>query len=143
MNRWILDHTQAIHDAWKRTSDRLTQFVVLVCLLGILLAIPGWLAQIWLGMSSLVPEDAVQSEAIVFLKQNLEVEARIDLERTLSEMSDTDQIVFVPRSAALEQLSAQDGLEPIADLKTNNPLPDALRVRFSVQGVEARENQII
>ena len=78
MNRWILDHTQAIHDAWKRTSDRLTQFVVLVCLLGILLAIPGWLAQIWLGMSSLVPEDAVQSEAIVFLKQDLEVEARMD-----------------------------------------------------------------
>ena len=143
MNRWVLDHTQAIHDAWKRTSDRLTQFVVLVCLLGILLAIPGWLAQIWLGMSSLVPEDAVQSEAIVFLKQDLEVEARIDLERTLSEMPDTDQIVFVPRSAALEQLSAQDGLEPIADLKTNNPLPDALRVRFSAQGVEARENQII
>jgi cell division transport system permease protein len=143
MNRWVLDHTQAIHDAWNRTSDRLTQFVVLVCLLGILLAIPGWLAQIWLGMASLVPEDAVQSEAIVFLKQDLEVEARIELERTLSEIPDTDQIVFVPRSAALEQLSAQDGLEPIADLKTNNPLPDALRVRFSVQGVEARENQII
>ncbi len=143
MNRWILDHTRAIHDAWKRTSDRLTQFIVLVCLLGILLAIPGWLAQIWIGMASLVPEDAVQSEAIVFLKQDLEVEARIDLERTLSEMPDTDQIIFVPRSAALEQLSKQDGLEPIADLKANNPLPDALRVKFSVQGVEARENQII
>ena len=40
MSRWILDHIQAAHDAWKRTSDRLTQFVILVSLLGILLAIP-------------------------------------------------------------------------------------------------------
>ena len=94
-------------------------------------------------MASLVPEDAVRSEAIVFLKQDLDVEARIDLERSLSEMPSADEIVFVPRSAALEQLSLQDGLEPIADLKTNNPLPDALRLKFTMQGVEAGENQII
>ena len=143
MNRWLLDHTQAVSDAWKRTSDRFTQFIVLVCLLGILLAIPGWLAQIWIGMASLVPEDAVRSEAIVFLKQDLDVEERIDLERSLSEMPSADEVVFVPRSAALEQLSSQDGLGPIADLKTNNPLPDALRLKFTVQGVGASENQII
>ena len=106
-------------------------------------AIPGWLAQIWIGMALLVPEDAVRSEAIVFLKQDLDVEARIDLERSLSEMLSVDEIVFVPRSAALEQLSSQDGLGPIADLKTNNPLPDALRLKFTMQGVEASENQII
>ena len=143
LNRWLSDHTQAVSDAWKRTLDRFTQFIVLVCLLGILLAIPGWLAQIWIGMASLVPEDAVRSEAIVFLKQDLDVEARIDLERSLSEMPSADEIVFVPRSAALEQLSSQDGLEPIADLKTNNPLPDALRLKFIIQGAEADENQII
>ena len=35
MSRWILDHIQAAHDAWKRTSDRLTQFVILVSLLAV------------------------------------------------------------------------------------------------------------
>ena len=94
-------------------------------------------------MASLVPEDAVRSEAIVFLKQDLDVEARIDLERSLSEMPSADEVVFVPRSAALEQLSSQDGLGPIADLKTNNPLPDALRLKFTKQGVGASENQMI
>lgn len=143
MNRWFLDHKRAAHDAWKRTSDRLLQFTVLVCLLGILLAIPGWLAQIWIGMASLVPEDAVQSEAIVFLEKELDVEARIDLERTLDDMSELDRIQFIPRSEALERLSAQDGLAPMAELKANNPLPDALRIKFSFQGVELRERQII
>lgn len=143
MNRWFLDHKRAAHDAWKRTSDRLLQFIVLVCLLGILLAIPGWLAQIWIGMASLVPEDAVQSEAIVFLEKELDVEARIDLERTLEDMSELDRIQFIPRSEALERLSAQDGLAPMAELKANNPLPDALRIKFSFQGVELRERQII
>jgi len=143
MNRWFLDHKRAAHDAWKRTSDRLLQFTVLVCLLGILLAIPGWLAQIWIGMASLVPEDAVQSEAIVFLEKELDVEARIDLERTLEDMSELDRIQFIPRSEALERLSAQDGLAPMAELKANNPLPDALRIKFSFQGVELRERQII
>ncbi len=94
-------------------------------------------------MASLVPKDAVRSEAIVFLKKDLDVEARIDLERLLSEMPWVDEIMFVPRSAALEQLSSQDGLESIAELKNNNPLPDALRLKFTMHGVEASENEII
>ena len=143
MNRWILDHSQAMKDAWKRTSGRLTPFVVLVLLLGILLALPGWLAQIWLGMATLIPEEAVQSEAIVFLQKDLDVETRIDLERTLTEMEEADQVVFVPKSAALDALSAEDGLAPIADLKSNNPLPDALRLTFTITAGEAKESQIV
>ena len=143
MNRWILDHSQAMKDAWKRTSGRLTPFVVLVLLLGILLALPGWLAQIWLGMAALIPEEAVQSEAIVFLQKDLDVETRIDLERTLTEMEEADQVVFVPKSAALDALSAEDGLAPIADLKSNNPLPDALRLTFTITAGEAKESQIV
>lgn len=143
MNRWILDHSQAMRDAWKRTSGRITPFVVLVLLLGILLALPGWLAQIWLGMATLIPEEAAQSEAIVFLQNDLEVEMRIDFERILSERDETDQVVFVPKSAALAALSAEDGLAPIANLKFNNPLPDALRLKFSVTAGEAKESQIV
>lgn len=143
MNRWILDHSQAMKDVCKRTSDRITPFVVLVLLLGILLALPGWLAQIWLGMATLIPEEAVHSEAIVFLQKDLEVETRIDLERILTEMEEADQVVFVPKSWALDALSAEDGLAPIADLKSNNPLPDALRVKFSITAGEAKESQIL
>ena len=143
MNRWLLDHSQAIKDAWKRTSDRLTQFMVLVCLLGILLAIPGWLAQIWLSMASLVPEEAVQSEAIVFLNKELDVEARIELERVLSEMKEIEQVIFVAKNIALKELSAQDGLGPIADLQANNPLPDALRLKFSIRALKITENNVI
>jgi len=141
--RWILDHLQAIKDAWRRTADRLTQFVVLVCLLGILLAIPGWLAQIWLSMAYLVPEEAVQSEAIVFLNKELDVEARIELERVLNEMREIEQVIFVAKNVALKELSAQDGLGPIADLQVNNPLPDALRVKFSIRALKKSENNII
>ncbi|HAN81117.1 MAG: hypothetical protein CMD54_06470 [Gammaproteobacteria bacterium] len=143
MARWILDHLQAIKDAWRRTADRLTQFVVLVCLLGILLAIPGWLAQIWLSMAYLVPEEAVQSEAIVFLNKELDVEARIELERVLNEMREIEQVIFVAKNVALKELSAQDGLGPIADLQVNNPLPDALRVKFSIRALKKSENNII
>lgn len=143
MARWILDHLQAIKDAWRRTADRLTQFVVLVCLLGILLAIPGWLAQIWLSMASLIPEEAVQSEAIVFLNKELDVEARIELERVLSEMKEIEQVLFVAKNVALKELSAQDGLGPIADLQANNPLPDALRLKFSIRALKKTENNII
>jgi cell division transport system permease protein len=91
----------------------------------------------------LIPEEAVQSEAIVFLQKDLDVETRIDLERTLTEMEEADQVVFVPKSAALDALSAEDGLAPIADLKSNNPLPDALRLTFTITAGEAKESQIV
>lgn len=143
MNRWIMDHAQALKDAWKRTANRSTQFIVLMLLLGVLLAIPGWLTQIWLAMVSLVPEHAVQSETIVFLKENLELEERIDLERVIREKVGIKQVLFVSKSEALNQLSSKDGLALISDLQRNNPLPDALRVRFSVQGSESQEKGIV
>ncbi len=140
MNRWFLDHTQAMKDAWKRTADRSIQFFVLISLIGVLLAIPGWLAQIWLAMSSLVPQQAIQSEVIVFLNRDLEPEERIDLERTLGEQTDIKQVLFVPKSEALYQLSKEDGLTSISDLETSNPLPDALRLKFSIRAEESSEN---
>lgn len=139
MNRWLLDHRQAFSDALKRTHDRMTQFVILIVLLGVLLAIPGWLAQIWVGMSALVPQSAIQSESLIFLEDPLELEARIDLERTLANRDDVESVSFVAKSVALSELSALDGLAPIAELVADNPLPDALRLRFKLESAAAGE----
>ena len=85
----------------------------------------------------------MQSEAIVFLHKELDVEARIELERVLAEMEEIEQVIFVPKIIALRELSAQDGLGPIADLQANNPLPDALRLKFSTRAPKATEDNII
>lgn len=143
MMRWLLDHQSALSEAMKRTRDRMTQFIVVICLLGVLLAIPGWLGQIWLGMASLVPSDAVQSEALVFLERDLDLESRIDLERSLEDQAVIDAITFIPKSEALDALSASDGLSQMTVLRDDNPLPDALRVRFSFVGDEAGEAAVI
>lgn len=141
--RWLLDHQSAFSEAMKRTRDRMTQFIVVICLLGVLLAIPGWLGQIWLGMASLVPSEAVQSEALVFLDRELDLEARIELERGLEDQSVIDTITFIPKSEALDALSASDGLSQMTVLRDDNPLPDALRVRFTLIGDEAGEAALI
>jgi cell division transport system permease protein len=141
--RWLLDHQSAFSEAMKRTRDRMTQFIVVICLLGVLLAIPGWLGQIWLGMASLVPSEAVQSEALVFLDRELDLEARIELERGLEDQSVIDAITFIPKSEALDALSASDGLSQMTVLRDDNPLPDALRVRFTLIGDEAGEAALI
>ena len=141
--RWLLDHQSAFSEAMKRTRDRMTQFIVVICLLGVLLAIPGWLGQIWLGMASLVPSEAVQSEALVFLDRELDLEARIELERGLEDQSVIDAITFIPKSEALDALSASDGLSQMTVLRDDNPLPDALRVRFTLIGDEAGEADLI
>ena len=130
MNRWLSDHRWAIADALKRVRERPIQFLVLIGLLSILLAIPGWLAQIWLGMSSLVPEEAVHSEAIVFLSNEIEFEERIELERMLGESPIVEHVIFIPKSKALADLSSSDGLAPLTQLAEDNPLPDALQLRF-------------
>lgn len=143
MNRWLIDNGKAIMDSLNRTKDRPTQFIVLIVLLGILLAIPGWLAQIWLGMQSLVPDDAVYSEAVVFLADDIDIETRIELERFLQDQTITQSITFVSKHDALIQLSRADGLADIGKLIDHNPLPDALRVRFDLYGASAAEEDII
>ena len=143
MNRWLIDNGQAVKDSLKRTVDRPTQFFVLIIFLGVLLAIPGWLTQIWLGMQSLVPDDAVHSETIVFLIDDIDIEARIDLERFLQEQEIVQSIRFVSKNDALAQISGADGLSGIGDLIDHNPLPDALRVRFDVRaGGQAEEEMV-
>ena len=132
MNRWLSDHRWAIADALKRVRERPIQFLVLIGLLSILLAIPGWLAQIWLGMSSLVPEEAVHSEAIVFLSNEIEFEERIELERMLGESPIVEHVIFIPKSKALADLSSSDGLAPLAQLADDNPLPDALHLLVNI-----------
>lgn len=94
-------------------------------------------------MASLVPEEAMQSEAVIFLNKELDVEARIELERVLSEMKEIERVIFVPKIIALKELSTQDGLGPIADLQANNPLPDALRLKFSIRALKVSENNVI
>lgn len=141
--RWLLDHRNAVIDALKRTRDRLTQFVVLIGLLGVLLAIPGWLGQIWLGMASLVPSEATQSEALVFLDRQIELESRIELERRLTADGSVDAVQFIPRNEALTALSASDGLSQMMVLRDDNPLPDALRVQFSIRGDSVAEALLV
>ena len=94
-------------------------------------------------MASLVPSEAVQSEALVFLDRELDLEARIELERGLEDQSVIDAIAFIPKSEALDALSASDGLSQMTVLRDDNPLPDALRVRFTLIGDEAGEAALI
>lgn len=141
--RWVLDHQNAVSEAIKRTRDRITQLIVVICLLGVLLAIPGWLAQMWLGMASLVPSQAVQSEALIFLDRELDLESRIELERGLENRAVIDAITFIPKSEALDALSASDGLSQMAVLRDDNPLPDALRVDFTLIGDKIAEADVI
>ena len=77
------------------------------------------------------------------MNNELDVEARIELERVLGEMEEIEQVIFVPKTIALRELSAQDGLGPIAELQANNPLPDALRLKFSIRALKVTENNIL
>lgn len=140
ISRWLLDNAQAIFDATKRTKDHLMQFAFLMMLLGVLLAIPGWLAQIWFGMQSVVPAEAIHSEILIFLDDQTDVESRIELEVKLENYEFIKSVTFVSKNDALINLSKEDGLSGIEELIDQNPLPDAFRVRFDTRaGAEAEQ----
>lgn len=141
--RWMRDHRQALMRALARTRERFGEFVVMVTLLGVLLAVPGWLAQAWLTMRTLVPDDALQSQAVVFLQDALDLESRLDLERTLETHGLVAATRFVPKAEALDALSRLDGLAEMRRLMADNPLPDAIRVWFIADADAGEESGLM
>ena len=125
MQRWFRDHRDAWYAAFQRDRHRTGQSAILVILLGVLLAIPGWLAHATLSMQQLTPSTTESSEVLVFLKESLELEDRMILERRLGAEPQVITVAFVPKAQALSELAAYDGLASIGELAEDNPLPDA------------------
>jgi len=143
LRRWIGDHRDAWRAAFQRDRHRGGQTATLVVLLGVLLAIPGWLAHAVFTMQSLTPATSERSEVLVFLSDALDLEARVSLERSLGADARIAVVQFVPKAAALAELASQDGLASIAALGDQNPLPDAYRLTLPDAGSPQGERQLV
>lgn len=130
MQRWFRDHRDAWYAAFQRDRHRTGQSAVLVILLGVLLAIPGWLAHATLSLHELTPKATESSEVLVFLDDSLALEDRLILERRFSENPQVSTLAFVPKAQALADLAAYDGLASIGELADDNPLPDAYALQL-------------
>lgn len=143
MQRWVRDHRDAWYAAFQRDRNRTGQTATLVVLLGILLAIPGWLVHAMLSMDEMTPRATESSEVLVFLEETLELENRMILERRLGAYAQVSELIFVPRAQALADLADNDGLSSIRDLVDDNPLPDAYRLRLTPDGASEAEREVV
>jgi cell division protein FtsX len=114
MQRWVRDHRDAWYAAFQRDRHRTGQTATLVVLLGILLAIPGWLAHALLSIDEITPRATESSEVLVFLEETLELEDRMIMERRLGEHAQVTELIFVPRAQALSDLAQNDGLSSMS-----------------------------
>ena len=143
MQRWVRDHRDAWYAAFQRDRHRTGQTATLVVLLGILLAIPGWLAHALLSIDEITPRATESSEVLVFLEETLELEDRMIMERRLGEHAQVTELIFVPRAQALSYLAKNDGLSSIRDLADDNPLPDVYLLRLVPGGASEAERDVV
>lgn len=125
MKTWLAHHRQAIVATLARMAQTPFATVFAVIAIGVALSLPAVLYVLLNNVTRLVGTLPAQPEISVYMRMDATQMQNDDLHQRLKARSDLADFRFVPRDAALVELSKQAGVADISAGLTQNPLPDA------------------
>lgn len=128
MKTWLTHHAQALQLVLSRfQKNRLG--TLLICLsIGVTLALPSVAYIILDNLNGLVNSVKSESQISVFLTEKHDKALISSIEKTLKQNPAIQNVTFISKQDALEQLTAIDANKSLLDSLQDNPLPDAFFV---------------
>ncbi|MES2580027.1 MAG: permease-like cell division protein FtsX [Pseudomonadota bacterium] len=128
MKTWLIHHAQALQLVLSRfQKNRLG--TLLICLsIGVTLALPSVAYIILDNLNGLVNSVKSESQISVFLTEKHDKVLVSSIEKTLKQNPAIQNVTFISKQDALEQLTAIDANKSLLDSLQGNPLPDAFFV---------------
>lgn len=128
MRNLFTQHRAALVLTVNRLLDTPLATLLTVLVIGIALSLPLGLYLVVDNLSSIAANSQGQPEISIFLKDNAGSAVQRDVDAKLKARTEIKEYRFVPRDAALKQLSKNMGLTDAAAILGKNPLPDAFVV---------------
>jgi len=128
MRNLFSQHRAALILTVNRMLDAPLATLLTVFVIGIALSLPLGLYLLVDNLGHIAANSQGQPEISIFLKDNASSAVQRDLEAKLKARPEVKEYRFVPRDAALKELSKNMGLSDATAILGKNPLPDAFVV---------------
>jgi cell division transport system permease protein len=125
MKQWLNQHQQALQIVLTRMRHNLLATLLMFCVMGVTLCLPGILYVIVDNLNRLAGDIKGEPQISLFLKQDIKADTINDLDKKLSLHAAVKTYRFVSKDAAWQDLQATSGTAEIAHNLEKNPLPDA------------------
>ncbi len=129
MRSWLRQHRRALVAALGKLAAQKASGGVSALVIGVALSLPAGGYSLLEGLSSLAAGVALEPQISVYLKTGSTQSDADALAARLKSDARIGQVRFVPRTEALKELKATEGLADVIDALDHNPLPDAFVVR--------------
>ncbi|OAM52492.1 cell division protein FtsX [Methylovorus sp. MM2] len=125
MKQWLNQHAQALQLVLKRMLSNKLSTLMMFCVMGVALCLPGILYVIVDNLNRLAGDVQGEPQISLFLKLDIQQDTIKTLDEQLSKHPDIKTYKFVSKDEAWRQLQLTSGTANIANNIEKNPLPDA------------------
>lgn len=128
MKTWLTHHAQALRLVLSRFKQNKLSTMLICLSIGVTLALPIVAYIVLDNLNGLVSGIKSESKISVFLAEKHDKALVSTIEKTLKQNPAIQQVTYVSKEDALEQLTAIDANKSMLDFLQGNPLPDAFFV---------------
>lgn len=125
MKQWLNQHKLALQQVTRRMKKHLLATLMMCCVMGVTLCLPGILYVIVDNLSRLAGSVQSEPQLSLFLKLDISADTIAALDKQLSHHPDVKHYRFESKDKAWQQLQLDAGNAGVANNLEKNPLPDA------------------
>jgi cell division transport system permease protein len=140
MKAWLNQHSQALNLVLHRFKSNKMSTLLICLAIGVTLALPSIMYVLLDSVNGLANSVKSDSQMSVFLAENRENNAEVNIKAALEANANIKTFKYVPKEDALSQLQAADANNEVLNSLENNPLPDAFFIEPSKLDNESIEN---
>ena len=125
MKNWLVSHTHVLLFTLRRFLTTPLSSLLNILVIGIALSLPAGMYLMLKSIQSLAEQAVGTPQISIFLSMDASNDEVVHIGKQLKQHTSINQVKFVPRDQALEQLKQTTGLADVIGGLAQNPLPDA------------------
>ncbi|RFC36532.1 MAG: cell division transport system permease protein [Candidatus Nitrotoga sp. LAW] len=139
MKNWLISHTHVLLFTLRRFLTTPLSSLLNILVIGIALSLPAGMYLMLKSVQSLAEQAVGTPQISIFLSMDASNDEVTHIGKQLKQHASINQVKFVPRDQALEQLKQTTGLADVIGGLAQNPLPDAYVIYPKISDAQALE----
>jgi len=140
MKNWLISHANVLMFTLRRFLTTPLSSLLNILVIGIALSLPAGMYLLLKSVQSLAEQTVGTPQISIFLSMDASKEDVVHIGKQLKQHAGIQQVKFVPRDQALEQLKQTTGLTDVIGGLAQNPLPDAYVIYPKISDAQALES---